>query len=89
MCDPATLAIMGVTAVTSLFGSKGDTIVNPPKAEAPAIAAPTTRKAGADVRIGRNKGKKSAEALARPAGFTEKRTQAVALGGLGKSGLTL
>lgn len=88
MCTGFEIAMLAGTAATALFGG-GDTVVNPPKAEAPAIAAPTTRKAGADVRIGRDNKKKSAEALARPSSFKEKRTTAVSLGGLGKSGLTL
>jgi len=88
MCDPLTAVMMAVTAGAALFGG-GDTIVNPPAAEAPAIAAPTTRKAGADVRVGRDQKKKSAESLTRGSGFTEKRAAAVSLGGLGKSGLTL
>ena len=87
MCDPATLAIMGVTAAASLFG--GGTTVNTPSAAAPAIAAPTTRKAGADVRVGRDQKKKSAESQVKAGGFVEKRKTAVSLGGLGRSGLTL
>ena len=89
MCDPLTIAMLATTAVsagTSLFGGDGTA---PPPAAAPAIAAPTTRKAGADVRIGRDQKKKSTESLAKANGFKEKRATAVSLGGLGRSGLTL
>jgi hypothetical protein len=88
MCDPATLAVMGITAVASLLGG-GDTVVNPPSAAPPAIAAPTSRKAGADVRVGREAKKKAAEGAVNPSGFKETRKAAVSLGGLGRSGLTL
>lgn len=71
----------------ALFG--GDTVVNPPSAEAPAIAAPTSRKAGADVRVGKDKRKVDSQVAAGPASFQEKRKTAVSLGGLGRSGLTL
>jgi hypothetical protein len=94
MCDPATLALMAVTIGSTLIAGsgkkEGDTIVNtPPAAEAPAIAAPTARVAGADVRLGRKTTKRTEEATGDRAKFKEKRTKGVALGGLGRSGMGL
>lgn len=90
MCDPMTLAMLGmgaVSIVTSLFGGGEDAV--PPPAEAPAIAAPTYRKGGADVRLGRKNKAATAEAGTATGRFKEKRTSAVALGGLGRSGMQL
>lgn len=99
MCDPATAVMLGLSAVSavgSLFGSKGNTTnttVNqaPPvsAAKTPAIAAPTARKTGADVRIGQNATEHTAGVPSQAGKFKERRKAAQALGGLGRAGLVI
>lgn len=89
MCDPMML-IGGVMGLFSMFNQPS--IPEPPKAETPAIAAPTSRTPGATVRLGAGEDDISNSLTNepnQPMGFTERRSSGNSLGNLGKSGLAL
>lgn len=91
MCDPLTIATLGVSAISGILSLSQPT-PTPPKPAAPAaVAAPTARDGGATVLVGAGKTDNldSAKTTETPMSFTEKRLQGVALGGLGRSGLAL
>ena len=83
-----------VALASALFGTVSavtQKTPEPPKAETPAIAAPTSRAPGATVRLGNNSNDITNGDTNDPSKdkFTEKRAAGNALGNLGKSGLAI
>lgn len=89
MCDPMTL-FGGVMSIFGMFMQPKTP--EPPKAEVPAIAAPTGRTPGATVRLGAGAddiSNQNSNEPNSPGVFQEKRVSGNSLGNLGKSGLAL
>lgn len=91
MCDPVTvgLALLGTLGTVSAMSQK---VPNPPAAEVPAIAAPTSRNPGATVRLGNSDSDISNSDSASPSDTNkavETRIAASSLGNLGRSGLAI
>lgn len=94
MCEPLSLMAMASLGggLLGLGGSLMSSTPEPPAAQVPAIAAPTSRNPGATVRIGNSDNditnNLSTEDPSKPV-FNERRTTGNALGNLGKSSLIL
>jgi hypothetical protein len=95
MCDPVTLILGMVSIASSAAGAMaaaGQKTPEPPAAETPAIAAPTSRNPGATVRLGNSEADIKNTDSTQPNAVTpvaETRVAASSLGNLGKSGLAI
>lgn len=90
MCDPITMIGLALGALGAV-GSLTQKIPEPPEAEMPAIAAPTSRAPGATVRLGNSDDdiKNTGTTDPNRPQFSERRASGNSLGNLGRSSLAI
>ncbi|MCY1708364.1 hypothetical protein [Pannonibacter sp. SL95] len=85
--DPFSAGLMALSGILGLAGGGNS---KAPEAKAPAIPAPVAHKSGADVRVGEDDTLNTDQTASEDYNpFMETRKSGVALGGLGRSGLSL